>query len=430
MNDHDAERIAGMLGGLGMARVDQPGGGRLLVYNTCSIREKADTRLLGHLGEARKLKREDASRLVVVAGCLAQSKRDEFFAEHPYVDILVGPQSLHELPLLLEERLTSGRQQGAFQERTSRFSAELPRVRQDGPLAWVQIMTGCTNFCSYCIVPYVRGPEASRPAEEIVREVENLVAQGVREVTLLGQNVNAYGREPGSVGEQDIAGLLERLAGVSGLARIRFMTSHPRDVSPRLIRALADLGPVCEHLHLPVQSGSDRVLEAMRRGYTRSDYLRLVDDLRRGVPELALSTDLIVAFPGETDEEFTETLSLVREVGYDAAFTFIYSPRSRTRAASLPGQVARRVAEERMERLVSLVQEQAAARNRALVGQEVEVLVEGRSRHELGESRGRTRTYKTVNFPGALDPGELVSVMVEEATSTSLRGRQAQSAAA
>jgi tRNA-2-methylthio-N6-dimethylallyladenosine synthase len=433
MNDHDSERIAGVLAGLGMSRLAEPGGAQLLVFNTCSIREKADTRLLGHLGDARRLKREDPSRLVMVAGCLAQSRREAFLAEHPYIDILVGPQSLHQLPLLIEERLGTGAAQSAFEERTSRFSAELPRARQEGPLAWVQIMTGCTNYCSYCIVPYVRGPEASRAAGEIVEEVRALVDEGVREVTLLGQNVNAYGREPGfsgPAGPADFAGLLERLADVAGLERIRFMTSHPRDVSPRLIRALADLAPVCEHLHLPVQSGSDRILREMRRGYDRTTYLRLVEELKSAVPELALTTDLIVAFPGESEADFADTLSLVSEVGYDAAFTFIYSPRSQTRAAELGGRLPREVAEERMSRLVTLVQEQALRRNRALVGREVEVLVEGESRQVAGQSRGRTRTFKMVNFAGAPAPGSLVRVQIEEATSTSLRGRAVRPAAA
>jgi tRNA-2-methylthio-N6-dimethylallyladenosine synthase len=423
MNDHDSERIAGMLAGMGLQRVGDPAGGQILVYNTCSIREKADTRLLGHLGEARRLKRADPSRLVVVAGCLAQSRQQTFFEEHPYVDVLVGPQSLHELPLLLESRLADGGRRSAFQHETTRFSADLPRVRREGPLAWVQIMTGCTNFCSYCIVPYVRGPERSRPVPDIVAEVTELVAEGTREVTLLGQNVNAYGAEPGFGDTVDFAGLLECLAAIAGLTRIRFMTSHPKDVSLRLISAMADLAPVMEHLHLPVQSGSDRVLRMMRRGYARADYLALVERLRRAVPGLALTTDIIVGFPGESEADFEATLTLVREVGYDAAFTFIYSPRSQTGAAQLAGQVPREVAEERMERLVALVQEQAREANRRLLGEEVEVLVEGSSRNDPQEQRGRTRTFKTVNIRGEARPGELVTILVEECSSTSLRGR-------
>ncbi len=425
MNEHDSERICGLLGQLGLARVERADDAGMLVYNTCSIREKADTRLLGHLGEARRLKRLDPRRLVVVAGCLAQSRQTEFFAEFPFVDVLVGPQSLHELPLLLNERIESGRQAGAFEESTSRWSAELPRARRDGPLAWVQIMTGCSNCCSYCIVPYVRGPEASRPLRDIRREVAELAEQGVKELTLLGQNVNAYGNERASGAGGDFPALLEELAGIDGVERIRFMTSHPKDVSSRLIRALAELEPVCEHVHLPVQCGSDRILRAMNRGYERDDYLRLVGRLREAVPGLALTTDLIVAFPGETEAEFADTLSLMDEVGFDAAFTFVYSPRSQTAAAALPGRAAPQVAEERMGRLVERIQTHAARRNQELVGTRVEVMVEGRSRQSGEVAMGRTRTFKTVNFPGEPHPGDLVEVVIDEATSTSLRGRRA-----
>jgi tRNA-N(6)-(isopentenyl)adenosine-37 thiotransferase enzyme MiaB len=423
MNEHDSERISGLLIGLGLREVARPDEAGLLVYNTCSIREKADTRLLGHLGEAGRLKKEDPRRLVVVAGCLAQSRQEAFFGEHPMVDVLVGPQSLHELPLLLEERLATGRHTGAFQDVTTRWSADLPAARREGPQAWVQIMTGCTNFCSYCIVPYVRGPEASRPAGDIVREVRALVEQGVREVTLLGQNVNAYGREPGFLGTEDFAALLEMVAEVPGIVRIRFMTSHPKDVSPRLIRALAELEPVCGHLHLPVQSGSDRILEAMRRGYDRAAYLRLVERLREAVPGVVLTTDLIVAFPSESEDDFQDTLGLVQEVGFESAFTFVYSPRAQTVAAGLPERLAPPVAEERMARLVALVQSLALRANERLVGRLVEVLVEGPSRRDVHEVMGRTRTNKVVNFPGEHRPGDLVEVVVESASSAGLRGR-------
>lgn len=424
MNDHDAERIHGMLADMGVRRVEAPEEADLLVFNTCSIREKADSRLLGHLGGAKRLKQADPGRIVAVTGCLPQSRGNAFFRDHPYVDILLGPQSLHELPFQLRRKLDGETGCSSFQEHTSTFSAELSRARVEGPRAWLQIMTGCTNYCSYCIVPYVRGPEASRQPGDIVEEAERLAAEGVREITLLGQNVNAYGREPGFTGRTDFAGLLHLLAAVPGLARIRFMTSHPRDVSPELIGTMARLPTVCEHLHLPAQSGSDAILAAMRRGYTREDYLRLVDRLRESIPGLALSSDLIVGFPGETDEDFEDTLSLVERSGFHTAFTFIYSPRPRTRAIDLPGRVDRSVAEARVERLIALVQQQAEAANRALVGEEVEVLVERSSRHDPDMWMGRTRTHKTVNFRGAASPGDLLMVKVEAATSTSLRGSQ------
>ncbi|GAB4246799.1 MAG: tRNA (N6-isopentenyl adenosine(37)-C2)-methylthiotransferase MiaB [Thermoleophilia bacterium] len=441
MNEHDSERIAGMLDSMGLRRVVQAQAADVLVYNTCSIREKADTRLLGHLGEARRLKSRGQAKLVVVAGCLAQSRRESFFEEHPYVDVLVGPQSLHELPELILSRIEQSAASlpapapaAALAERTECFSAELPRVRSDGPLAWVQIMTGCTNYCSYCIVPYVRGPEASRPADDILAEIRSLVDQGVREVTLLGQNVNAYGSEEEAPPGPDFAGLLNQVSAVEGLRRIRFMTSHPKDVSPDLIRALAELEPVCEHLHLPVQSGSNRILAAMRRGYTREHYLDLVGALRSAVPEISLTTDLIVGFPGETEEDFKETLDLVEEVGFDAAFTFIYSPRMGTRAAALPGRISPETADERMTRLVETVRRAALARNQALIGRRVEVLVEGPSRNSGDEWAGRTRTFKMVNFAATStkppSAGDLVEVEISAGTSASLRGRVVGSRAA
>ena len=424
MNDHDAERIAGLLEEMDLVRRETPEEASLLVYNTCSIREKADTRLAGHLGVAARLKKADPSRLVVVAGCLAQSRREGFLADFPFVDVLVGPQSLHELPGLLRRRQQEGVPTAAFAERTTRWSAELPRTRLSGPSARVQITAGCSNFCSYCIVPYVRGPEASRPAAEILAEVGHVVAEGAREVTFLGQNVNAYGKEPGFTGKETFAGLLERACEVPGLERIRFMTSHPKDVSAALIDIMAAPNQVCEHLHLPVQSGSDRTLEAMCRGYDRAGYLDLVARLRKVVPHLALTTDLIVGFPGETEADFADTLSLVDECRFDGAFTFIYSPRRQTAAAQLPGRPAPDVAERRMARLVELVQRVGRERNEAFLGTTVEVMVERISRHGTAEVMGRTRGHKPVNFASTAAPGELVGVELVEATSTSFRGRQ------
>ncbi len=426
MNDHDAERIAGLLEEMGLERRTSPEDAGVLVYNTCSIREKADSRLAGHLGSAARLKKDDPAKVVVVAGCLAQSRREGFFSDFPFVDVLVGPQSLHELPVLLEQRRTTTRPVGAFREITTGWSADLPRSRVSGPNAWVQIVAGCSNFCTYCIVPYVRGPEASRPAVGILGEVKSLVAEGVRQVTFLGQNVNAYGKEPGFAGGETFADLLAAACSVRGLERVRFMTSHPKDVSQALIDVMARDNQVCEHLHLPVQSGSDRVLAAMRRGYDRQGYLDLVRRLRTAVPALALTTDLIVGFPGESEEDFEETLSLVEECGFDAAFTFVYSPRGQTEAARLPSRVAPDVAEKRMRRLVDLVQMLGRERNQALVGLTVEVMVERASRQSSGEVMGRTRGHKPVNFRSEAMPGTLVMVELLEATSTSFRGRGAR----
>lgn len=424
MNDHDAERIAGMLEEAGLSRREAPEEAEVLAYNTCSIREKADTRLAGHLGDAARLKRERPERLVVVAGCLAQSRREAFLEDFPFVDVLVGPQSLHELPALLEERRRTDRWAGAFQERTTRWSAQLPRARVAGPRAWVQIVAGCSNYCTYCIVPHVRGPEASRPANEISAEIEDLAAQGVREVTLLGQNVNAYGLELSFSGEERFADLLEMACAVEGIERVRFMTSHPKDFSDRLVEVIAAPNQVCEHVHLPVQSGSDRILEAMARRYDRRGYLELVELLRGVVPGLILTTDLIVGFPGETEADFEDTLSLVKSCRFDGAFTFVYSPRPGTAAARLPGRVPAAVAEERMARLVDLVQRLGREPNEAQIGRTVEVMVERASRHSPGEVMGRTRGHKPVNFRSDAAPGSLVMVELTEATSTSFRGRE------
>jgi tRNA-2-methylthio-N6-dimethylallyladenosine synthase len=421
MNDHDSERIAGFLEQLSIVRVPRPEDADLLVYNTCSIREKADNRLAGHLGLAARLKRAGSARLVVVAGCLPQSRREDFFSEFPFVDVLAGPQSLHELPRLIEEAAAGGRAT-AFHETTTSFSADLPRLRVSGPAAWVQIVAGCSNFCSYCIVPYVRGPEASRPAAAVLTEVVELVAGGVRQVTLLGQNVNAYGKEPGFGGTERFADLLRQVSAVPGVERVRFMTSNPKDMSEELIQVMGMGGAVCEHLHLPVQSGSDRILAAMRRGYDRARYLDLVARLRRAVPALTLTTDLIVGFPGETEDDFAATLALVEECRFDGAFTFIYSPRWQTEAALLPGRVDYVLAEDRMRRLVETVQRIARGRNQRMVGKTVEVMVERPSRQHPGEVMGRTRGNKPVNFVSSGQPGDLLMVELTEATSTSFRG--------
>ncbi len=299
-------------------------------------------------------------------------------------------------------------------------------MRTDGPSAWVQITAGCSNFCSYCIVPYVRGPEASRQAGKIVAEVEDLARVGVREVTLLGQNVNAYGKEPGFAGSDTFAHLLEAVCAVPGMERVRFMTSHPKDVSTDLIRLMAAANELCEHIHLPAQSGSDRILEAMRRGYDRAAYVDLVRQLRGAVGDLTLTTDLIVGFPGETEADFEDTLSLVEECGFDGAFTFVYSPRRQTAAAGLPGRVEREVAQQRMGRLVETVQRVGRQRNEAMVGSVVEVMVERADRRGQGAVMGRTRGHKPVNFRSTATVGELVRVELVEATSTSFTGRRVE----
>jgi len=419
MNDHDAERIVALLEADGLVRVARVDDADVIVYNTCTVRRSADDRLAGHLGEAARVKALDPARVVVVAGCLPQVEREGIFERFPFVDVALGPQHL----AALSGALRACGQRGFF-DGDGGLSSALPTHRERPFQAWLQVMSGCTNFCSYCIVPAARGPERSRAADDVVAEARALAADGVLEITLLGQNVNAYGNDLPASGRPTFAGLLGALDDVPGLRRLRFTTSHPRDLSDALIAAVADLPTVCEHVHLPAQSGSDRVLAAMGRGYTMDWYLRRVDALRAAVPDIAITTDLMVGFPGETDADFADTIALVEGAGFDAAFTFVYSPRPGTPAATLPDPVAPEVAGERIARLVGVTQDQSRRRRAATVGATVEVLVEGESRH--GHLwRGRTRQNVTVNFSGPAAPGELVPVLVTGSTSTTLRGRRA-----
>jgi tRNA-2-methylthio-N6-dimethylallyladenosine synthase len=425
MNEHDAERIRALLEAEGLERADEPDDADVLVYNTCTVRKSADDRLAGHLGTAARLKRDDPARVVLVTGCLPQAEQTDFFARFPFVDGALGPQNLHRLPELLRAAVEpAGASPAGFFEDGPHLSGSLTARRERPFQAWVQVMSGCTNFCSYCIVPYVRGPERSRPADDLAAEVEALVADGVREVTLLGQNVNAYGldlRRGGETGASSFAALLRRLDAIDGLERVRFMTSHPKDLGDDLVAAVAELPTVCEHVHLPAQAGSDGVLSAMRRGYTADEYLERVRTLRAAVPDVSVTTDLIAGFPGESERDFEDTLALVREAAFDAAFTFVFSPRTGTAAADLPGQVPPDVRRRRVERLIELTQQQALASRRAWVGRRAEVLVEGASRDGV-QHRGRTRQNVTVNISGAVEPGAIVMVDITAATSTTLRG--------
>lgn len=430
MNEHDSERIRGVLAADGWLESPDQESADLLVFNTCSVRESAESRLLGRLGEAKRLKDEQPGRLVALGGCFAQSRQEEILSRLAFLDVAFGPRNIGELPELLDQAVSGKRQVSSFVD-IQEPSAALPSRRGSHHHAWVQVMTGCTNYCSYCIVPQVRGEERSRAAVDIVNEVEQLVGDGVVEVTLLGQNVNAYGLDwHGDATGNSFARLLELLDGVKDLERIRFTTSHPKDLGQELIEAMRDLDSVCEHLHLPAQSGATRILELMNRGYSRDDYLSLANRLYAAIPGLALTTDIIVGFPGEKEDDFYRTMTLVDACRFDGAFTFAYSRRDGTAAAQMPGQVPAGTRKRRMAELVSLVQEIARKKNEALVGRDVEVLVEGGSRQGGGQLRGRTRGNKIVNFtvdvagPGA-SAGELVTVTVESATSTTLKGRQA-----
>jgi tRNA-2-methylthio-N6-dimethylallyladenosine synthase len=420
MNEHDSERMKGMLDSLGYAEAPARDQADLILFNTCSIREKADSRFLAHLGEAKRMKSERPGVIVGVGGCWAQSVKEEVFARFPFVDVAFGPGQVHRLAeFLVSDSLSA---QGYFE--FEGFTGHLPAKRARDHHAWVQISVGCNCVCSYCIVPSTRGREVSRPVSELVAEAEALAADGVREVTLLGQNVNSYGRDLPRDERATFAELLALVDGVEGIDRIRYTSPHPKDMREDVIRAHAELPALCEHIHLPLQSGSSRVLKRMRRTYTRERYLDRVAMIREHVPDCALTTDIIVGFPGETEADFEQTVELVDEVGYDGAFTFIYSPRRGTEAAELPDQVPRAIKVERMQRLVEVVQRRAHERAGRFVGRTLDVLIEGPSRTDPSRLRGRSRHNKVVNFTGLGGPGELVDVEILDATSQTLSGQE------
>jgi tRNA-2-methylthio-N6-dimethylallyladenosine synthase len=420
MNEHDSERMKGMLESIGYAEAPDREGADLILFNTCSIREKADNRLVGHLGEAKRLKSEDPERVIGIGGCWSQSLKDEVFEMFPFVDVAFGPGQVHKLAEFLTSDSLSA--QGFFE--FEGFTGHLPMKRERDFQAWVQISIGCNCVCSYCIVPSTRGREVSRPAAEIVAEVKRLAADGVREVTLLGQNVCSYGRDLPKGAKTTFAELLSMVDAIDGVERIRYTSPHPKDIREDVIRAHAELPGVCEHIHLPLQSGSSRVLKAMRRTYNRERYLDRVAMIRELVPDCAITTDIIVGFPGETDADFEETMEVVEQVRYDSAFTFIFSPRRGTLAADLPDHVPHEVKSARMERLVDAVQRHATERAQRFVGRTMEVLVEGPSRTDPDKLRGRIRHNKTINFTGVAEPGELTEVEVSAATSTTLAGEE------
>jgi tRNA-2-methylthio-N6-dimethylallyladenosine synthase len=418
MNEHDSERMKGMLESLGYGESPDRQGADLILFNTCSIREAADSKFVAHLGEAKRLKRENPGRIVGVGGCWAQSVKDEVFRQFPFVDVAFGPGQVHRLAeFLTSDSLTA---QGFFE--FEGFTGHLPSKRAREFQGWVQISVGCNSVCSYCIVPSTRGREVSRPALELIEEVGALAADGVTEITLLGQNVNSYGRDLPRESRITFSQLLRELDGIDGIRRIRYTSPHPKDMREDVIVAHAELPALCEHIHLPLQSGSSPVLKRMRRTYTRERYLDRVALIREHVPDCALTTDIIVGFPGETEEDFAQTLEVCEQVGYDGAFTFVYSPRRETEAAEMGDQVPHEIKVERMERLVEVVQRRARERAQRFVGRTLEVLVEGPSRTDPTRLRGRSRHNKVVNFEGLGEPGEYVEVQITSATSQTLMG--------
>jgi len=415
MNVVDSERIVDLLEGVGYAQVDSPDKADLVLLNTCSVREKAERKVYGHLGRFKPIKDQRPDLIIGVGGCVAQQEGEKMLATVPYLDLVFGTHNVHRLPELVlqaEEK----RQRGSateFLDRETRLNLFPQRSARDSVTRFVTVMQGCDNFCSYCIVPYVRGREVSRPSAEIVAEIEGLVAQGVKEVTLLGQNVNSYGLK--DKGEVSFAQLLQKVNQVGRLERIRFATSHPKDMTDELIDCFGQLDKLCKHIHLPFQSGSDRILKLMNRGYTADEYLGKVERLKSVCPDIRLTTDIIVGFPGETEEDFQATLAIVEKVRYADAFTFLYSQRTGTSAAKLQDDQSGVQKQERFERLCTLQNQIGEETWRTDLNKTLPVLVEGESKQGEGQIFGRTTWNRIVNFAGDKDLiGKVVSVKINK----------------
>lgn len=423
MNENDSERLAGMLAEMGYMESEELNRCDLVIYNTCCVRENAELKVYGHLGSLKKLKKERPGMIIAVCGCMMQQKEvvEHIKNKYRHVDLIFGTHNLYKFPELLYTALNTDKNIIDIWEAEGSIAEGMPIERKDGVKAWVTVMYGCNNFCSYCIVPYVRGRERSRSVEDIVHEIRLLGQQGYKEITLLGQNVNSYGKDV--AGGTSFAGLLREINKVEGIERIRFMTSHPKDLSEELIDAMRDCEKVCRHLHLPIQAGSSRILKEMNRKYTKEQYIELAGKIRAKIPDMALTTDIIVGFPGETEEDFEETLDVLRKVRYDFAYTFLYSKRTGTPAAKHPDQVSEEVKKTRFEKLLSIQNVISKEINDRLLGSEVEVLVEGLSKNSIKTYTGRTNTNKIVNFKGNKDLiGKLVRVKVEKTQTWSLEG--------
>jgi tRNA-2-methylthio-N6-dimethylallyladenosine synthase len=425
MNDHDSEKMAAILEGLGMTPAPSASDADIVIINTCSIREKAEHKVYTALGRLKPLKIQNPSLVTVVAGCVAQQEKENLLKRSAHLDIVLGTHSITRLPELIRETRQK-RQRIASTE----FLADVGSLHMHAPLkgkspvrSYVSVMQGCSNFCSYCVVPFTRGPELSRSQEEIVQEIRGLVSQGVKEVTLLGQNVNAYGLDLSP--QRSFPALLKQLDGIPGLLRIRFTTSHPKDFDERMASAMADLESVCPHIHLPLQSGSNRILKAMNRGYTYEHYLDKIRMLREKIPGVAITTDLIVGFPGETDPDFSQTAAVLEEIRYDQIFSFKYSPRPGTAAKQLPDQIADEVKAERLARLHAIQDAVTAEYHRAAEGTVEEVLIEG-FKPGSGQPFGRTGTNKIVNLEPAdtIREGDRVRVLIVRGLKHSLLGKR------
>lgn len=422
MNISDAERMEGQLRTIGYKRTAVMEDADLILLNTCCVRETAEDKVYGKIGEIKHLKQRKPNMIFGITGCMAQKESDRLIKRAPHIDFVLGTNKVHELAHVVQELEQEHGHIIDTQLGETELPDDVPVARSGRLSAWVPIMYGCNNFCTYCIVPYVRGRERSRMPEDIVREVEQAVAQGYKEVTLLGQNVNSYGKDHGRA---DFADLLSMVDAVPGIRRVRFMTSHPKDLSDRVIAAIRDGAHICEHIHLPVQYGSNKILKAMNRVYTVEQYKELVQRIRAALPHVSLTTDLIVGFPGETEEDFDEMLGFLREIRYDSAYTFIYSKRSGTPAAVMNHQVEEAVKKDRLNRLMSVQNEISLEINQSLQDQIMEVMVEGPSKQDETVWTGRTRTNKIVLFPHAEEqPGDFISIQITHPQTWVLKGRQ------
>jgi tRNA-2-methylthio-N6-dimethylallyladenosine synthase len=425
MNEEDSEKLSGMLKTLGYERTEEKNDASIIIFNTCCVRENAELKVYGNLGALKALKKKNPSLIIAVCGCMMQQEgmADNIIKKYPFVDIIFGTHNSYKFPEYLNRVKQEGKSIIEVLNKSEGIVEGIPVDRESDIKAFVTIMYGCNNFCTYCIVPYVRGRERSREPEDIENEIKDLVAKGYKEITLLGQNVNSYGKT--LEGDMNFAKLLKRINNIEGLERIRFMTSHPKDLSQELIETIAECSKICEHIHLPVQSGSSRILKKMNRQYDREQYLNLVRRMKKAIPNVALTTDIIIGFPGETEEDFEDTLSLVKEVEYDSAFTFIYSKRKGTPADEMVEQIDDKVKHERFNRLVEAINGISLKRNQDYAGKTLDVLVEGPSKNDAEKLMGRTRTGKLVNFSGSQESiGKIVNVRITETLSFSLNGEE------
>jgi tRNA-2-methylthio-N6-dimethylallyladenosine synthase len=423
MNEHDSEKIAGMLEELNYSRTDNLEDADFIFLNTCTVRENAELKIFGKIGALKALKRKNPDLIIAIGGCMMQVDEpvEKIKTTYPQVDLVIGTHNLHKLPELVAKIKDSDKRIISVWDQEKGLIPDLPSVRKSDFQAWVTIMQGCDNYCSYCIVPYVRGHERSRPKDKIIKEVQKLVDNGVIEVTLLGQNVNSYAKDLDQ--SYDFADLLLELDQVKGLKRIRYMTSHPRDFDEKTIKTIANTEKVCEHFHLPIQSGSDDVLQQMNRGYTKKEYLNLIDLIHKHIPNNSISTDIIVGFPGETDQDFEDTIDLVKKVKFDMAFTFKYSKRTGTPAAKKDNQVPKEVKDKRLQRLMDVQNKISLNQNAKFEGKIMEVLIEGESKNNPETYMGRSRTNKLVIVPkeeGLI--GKVVKVKIDNAQSWTLYG--------